>query len=639
MHRALLLIFLFVVIANSVLAQGTLSSKNKKAIELYRQADNYRVRGQYQEAASLLIKAIERDKSFDEAYFRLALVYKATRSYSKSSEVLLSGLEVTSDLRKRRAYYFELGENYLRLGNYDESLRWLNEYLAAESLNKSRIEQAERWKANAEYALANKPISTQLEAKPLSDSVNAFKMQYFPVLTANEQRLIFTRRMGVTDQYDEDLVISTRRADGTWSKPVSLSDQINSEYNEGTCTISADGRKLIFTSCMGRKGYGNCDLFVSEKVGDRWSIPVNLGAEVNSAAWESQPSLSADGRTLYFVSDRKGGVGNRDLYSSSLQDDGTWTKAKNLGDTINTPYDEISPFIHANGRALYFTSNGRPGYGGYDIYRAERNRGKWSEPTNLGAPVNTFEDQFSFFITADGERGYYAHEENFRKDGTKIYEVQIPESLREKYRGNVVMGKVSDQQTGKPLKATVELFDLSNQEMISRVTSDSVTGEYVTVLSDGAEFALYVNAEQYMFRSLNFDYQQRSEDAPVTIDIALEPVSSGAAVVLNNIFFDTDKYDLKDKSITELNKVVRFLNSNPSVVIEIGGHTDDVGNKDYNLQLSLRRANAVKEFLVSKGINPTRLLQKGYGDTRPIRPNNSDLDRSFNRRIEIRVIR
>ncbi|CAN5394549.1 hypothetical protein BH10BAC4_BH10BAC4_03520 [soil metagenome] len=377
------ILIILLLTALSLHAQPMLSTKNKKAIELYTEADNFRVRGQYKEALSLLDQAIDKDANFSEAYFRKALIYKSLRGYKKSNELYLKGLSLNVDQKKQKAYFFELGENYLLEGEYEKASQFLDRYLDAEIMNKAKIEQASMWKRNAQYALRNIKMASQFKPHELSDTVNAFAMQYFPVLTADEHELIFTRRSGGRDDDDEDLVVCRKDADGKWMKPVSVSANINSRFNEGTCSISADGRQLIFTSCVGRRGYGSCDLFESRKVGEEWTKPVNLGPEVNSPAWESQPSLSADGRMLFFVSDRRGGAGNKDIYLSYKLDENRWSRAENLGNQVNTPYEEISPFIHVNGRTLFFASNGKPGFGGCDIFRSERENGQCTESVNF----------------------------------------------------------------------------------------------------------------------------------------------------------------------------------------------------------------------------------------------------------------
>ena len=391
-----------------------LSTKSKKAAELYTLADNYRVRGQYTQALDLLHQALEKDKQFTEAYFRLGQTYKSLKQYSKAVQNFETGLTLVKDERGKRAFWYELGEGYFLLGKYDEAVTMLNQYLQSEVpsvQNKSRFDNAKKMVESADFAKQNKALAVQYQQRALSDTINCFALQYFPVLTADQQSLIYTRRLGNGNNDDEDIVISQKNELGRWAAPVSISTEINSELNEGTSTISADGRKLIFTSCVGRDGWGSCDLYESNKVGDRWSAPKNLGPNVNSPDWESQPSLSADGRTLYFVSDRRGGQGRRDIWISILDAKGTWSRARNLGKDVNTIYDEISPFIHVNNQTLYFATNGLTGYGGYDIFYLERgNDGKWSKTVNMGGPINNHEDQFSLFITADGEKAYYSHE-------------------------------------------------------------------------------------------------------------------------------------------------------------------------------------------------------------------------------------
>ena len=296
--------------------------------------------------------------------------------------------------------------------------------------------------------------------------------------TANIQSWTLTHSMFETSDKLETVERwrPAKDASGNFIVPVSISPAINTPENEGTCSVSADGRQIIFTSCRGRAGFGNCDLFESRKTGEVWSEPVNLGAGVNSSAWESQPSLSADGRLLYFVSDRKGGMGSRDLYRSEKGEDGRWKPAVNLGPSVNTRYEEISPFIHANGQTLFFATNGRPGFGGYDIFYSVRGDSTWQSPVNFGAPVNNHEDQFSLFITADGRRGYYSHEEENDQHSGKIFLFDVPASLNFGETSSSVRGVVSDKVSGRPVKARVELVELSTGNVVSLTASDSQIG-------------------------------------------------------------------------------------------------------------------------------------------------------------------
>lgn len=638
MNRTTGLILLtgFILLFIPACSQTVLSTKNKKAIEAYVEADNYRVREQYKEAIALLNEAIGRDKNFFEAYLRLGYCYKSLHDYAKAKENFEKGLSLTGEMRWKKVFWIELAENGMQRGDYKLVLAYTEQYLDNETLNKPRLDQVRLWKACAEFSLQNMKTDTGFTTKALSDTVNSFQLQYFPVLTADEQQLIFTRRITDRNEDDEDMVISTKDSQGRWTSPTSLSAAINTRFNEGTCTISADGRQLIFTSCIGMNG--NCDLFESRKTGDQWSVPRNIGAAINSPAWESQPSLSADGRMLYFVSNRKGGIGKGDLYVSMQHSPGIWTKAQNLGPTINTQYDEKSPFIHANSTTLFFASEGRPGFGGFDIYWSEWADSAWSKPVNFGYPINNHEDQFSVFITANGERGYYSHEEMKVRTTSKIYEFFVPEAYRVKNKSNAVKGIVRDKVTRQPLKATVELYNLQSNELVSLVSSDSVTGNYLIVLTQGADYGLYVNSDGYLFQSLNFDYEAKANLEPVIIDVFLEKASTGASVILNNIFFDLDKFDLREKSMTELDKIARFLQNNPKLHVEISGHTDDQGTDVYNQTLSQKRAKAVGEYLVTKGVTASRMKEVGYGSKKPIAPNDSEANRQSNRRIEFRII-
>ena len=627
----------------STIVHAQLSTKNKKAIEYYTQADNFRVRGQHQQAINLLQEAIKKDANFFEAYYRLGLVYMGRDNYREALVNYEKGLALTQDPIKQKVFWYDMGDAFFALGEYDKTFTLFTDFLKLEQSNRQKIEHAKQMLLNVAFAKQSSATAAKYKLRVLSDTVNHFALQYFPVLTADQQELIYTRRKGSDmNQHDEDIVISRKDEANHWTFPASISPNINSSLNEGTCTISADGRLLIFTSCVGRQGYGSCDLFESRKVGGEWTKPVNLGVQVNSADWESQPTLSADGRTLYFVSDRKGGLGLRDIWVTYKNEKGAWTKAKNLGKQINTVHDEISPFIHVNNKTLYFASNGLTGFGGYDIYYTEKDTAmSWSAPVNIGPPINNHEDQFSLFITADGKKGYYSHEETSASTGlsaSKIYEVEIPEESQVKFKSNYVKGIVRDKQTRAPLSANIELINLNTDRPESLVKSDSITGNYLIVLTQGADYALYVNKNEYLFTSQNFNYSEVKDFEPIILDIDLEKITKGSMVILNNIFFDVDKHDLKDKSKTELQKIISFLNENPATQIEISGHTDNTGSTQHNRDLSEKRAKAVYTYLVERGIKSTRLTSKGYASDHPVAPNDTEGGRQLNRRIEFKVL-
>ncbi|WP_017731384.1 OmpA family protein [Nafulsella turpanensis] len=635
----LLMLFSTSVLSLAQSRQQEYSVRSKKAIRLFEESENYFIRRQYGQAVQLLKESLGKEEDFLEAHLRLGAIYRAVGQYDEALAHLEQANQLADGAPNPQAL-FSLGELYWQLGKYEQAEKQMTQFLSLQPRQKALVSIAENIVADAAFALEQLKNPLPFKPEPLPAEVNEAALQYFPVLTVDQQNLIFTRRLTPGPQDDEDLVISRRDEQGNWQAPVSISSNINTEGNEGTSTISADGRTLIFTSCRGRNGYGSCDLFISYKTGNEWSEPKNLGPIINSAAWESQPALSADGRTLYFVSNRPGGVGQNDIYRSMQDETGNWEVVENLGKTVNTSFDEVSPFIHANGQTLYFGSNGRRGMGGYDLFVTEQEEEGWQEPRNLGYPINNHEDQVSLFVTADGEEGYYAYEEKGggANDRSLLYRFKIPEAVQVRNRSNYVSGKVYDAETKKPLGAAVTLFDIVDEQVVNKVSSDSVNGTYYIVLTEGSEYALYVNKPGYLFKSLAFNYGTNNTLEPIAIDVYLEPIRAGVSTTLNNIFFETDEYQLQPKSETELERVVQFLKENPKVAIEIAGHTDNVGNASYNQQLSEKRARAVYNFLVEAGISPSRLQAKGYGQSKPIAPNDTEENRQKNRRIEFRVL-
>ena len=616
-------------------AQGQvlLSSTNKKALDAYEKGNQFLKERNIEKAFGEFEEAIERDKLFAEPYFQLGRLYEQNRQFGNAIlnyEKAVNAQEKTSVTEIAAQ---QVGQLYLRKGEYQKALIFLEKGIAAVSPSnqkryRTRIE-------NCKFAI--KSISKPLIINPLElpKSVNKFQSQYFPVLTADRETLIYT---GNQDS-DENLYVASVKGN-VWTEPVSISEKINTKENEGTASISADGRTLVFTSCGGRKGFGSCDLFISYKQGDNWISPQNLGSNINSGEWESQPSLSADGRTLYFVSDRKGSLGKRDIWMSKLDSINTWTKAINLGNPVNTTEDDLSPFIHANGKTLFFASEGHVGMGGLDLYFTENQQNKWKTPENLGYPLNTFEDQVALFITADAKKAYYSlerdQEDKYRR--AKIVEIEVPESLQAKFKAtSFLKGIVYDAQTKQKLQADIELISLKNNELMGKISSDAQTGTYTSVLTSGGEYAVFVSKKGYFFKSLNFDFSDKIGLDKI-LDIPLEPIKKEAKEILNNIFFDTAKWNLKSESTVELDKLVALLKANPGLPIEISGHTDDVGKDADNLLLSQKRAKSVVDYLAQKGVNILKTKAEGYGKTRPYLPNSSDENRKLNRRIEVKFL-
>jgi len=620
--------------------QKPLGTESEKARKLYEESAFLLTARKFDQAIANLNKALERDPNFAEAHFRLARTYDVLRQEKEAVLHYEKSLALKPAFGPFVDANVTVGKYYLNRGEYGKAKGYFEKYLAQKPAKPTHLETATKGVATCDYAenALKSPLSYQ--AKPLSPTVNAFALQYFPVLTVDQQTLIFTARNLSGRDNDENIYVSFRQGED-WSAPASISPNINTAENEGTCSISADGRTLVFTSCQGRQSFGSCDLFVSYKIGNEWVEPINMGPKINTYSWESQPSLSADGRTLFFVSDRRGGYGRRDIWMSKLGEDGQWGAPTNLGNTVNTTDDDLSPFLHANGTTLFFSSQGHLGMGGYDLFFSEWKNGSWTTPENLGYPINTHEDQVSLFVTADGEKAYYSLEkaEGDRRVSAVLHEFQMPAALAQKYnRSDYLKGKVFDARTKQPLNARIEVYNIVTNQMESTVQSDRKSGEYVSVLTEGTEYALYINKEGYLFKSLSFDFSQKKAFEPMILDIYLEPIQSGAKEILKNIFFQTAKYELELKSQTELDKIVSFLNRNPDLTLEISGHTDDVGKDEDNMVLSKKRAQALFDYLIKAGIPKQRIRFQGYGETKPVAPNDTEANRQLNRRIELKVL-
>ncbi|TAF66913.1 MAG: hypothetical protein EAZ55_04385 [Cytophagales bacterium] len=636
-------ILLTFFIVNGIFAQNIYNSTNVQAIKLYEKGlEKYNAR-YYDEAKDLFSQALEKDANFAEAHFRLATIHEL---YKNEAKMLFHFEKAVQNAPTKKAFaraYPMLIYFTLLTADYDKTLQYCEQFIQLKPDDAAALQYAKKVKGDCLYAKEHINTVLPYNAIALPAPINQLYLQYFPALTADNQYLIFTGRKATNNPQrpsgDEDMYISQWN-NGQWSNPTSISNQINTAENEGTCSISADGRTIVFTSCNSTPdNLGKCDLYITRKIGDEWTKPVNIGAPINSVAWESQPSLSADGKTLYFVSNRPGGLGGKDIWVSYLGTDNRWTMPKNLGNVVNTVFDEVSPLIHVNGKTLFFSSNGHTGFGGYDIFSAERQANlSWTAPKNMGYPLNTHEDQVGLFITTDGTKGFYSVEkiENGTLKSSILYSFDLPPEMRPSVVSRYVKGKVYNAQTKEPLKADIDLYDLNNNIKQSSVSSDEKNGTYLIVLNEKTQYGLQVLKPGFAFKSLSF--QPDENNVATEIDIPLEPIVTGTVFRLENIFFEYGKYDLKETSKTELNELVTFMKANPNVRGEISGHTDNIGQAQANVTLSENRAKAVYDFLVAASIAPNRLEYKGYGDTKPDADNGTEEGRARNRRIEFKIL-
>lgn len=405
---------------------------------------------------------------------------------------------------------------------------------------------------------------------------------------------------------------------------------INTTLNEGAPTISADGRSLIFVACSdqsdnnyygdNRTGRGSCDLFFTKKIGSSWTNPVNLSGNINTFNWESQPSLSADGKTLYFIRrvSRRGEPNNTDIFVSNLLENGAWDTPTPLPKNINTAACEESVLIHPDGKTLYFASRGHIGMGGSDIYMTTKDtKGNWSKPVNLGYPINSTYDENSLLVSADGELAFFASDRKGGYGKLDIYSFVMPEQFRPT-KTLYFEGIVYDITTRKPLAGKFQLIDLETGKEVIYSEADKVNGEFVVSLPLNKEYALNVSYPGYTFFSQNFNMNNSQGLEAVHMDVPMVPISSDQPVLLANVFFDLAKSTLRKESFVELDKLTDFMVKNPTLKIEIGGHTDSRGDAKANLKLSSDRAKAVYDYIVAKGVDANRMAYAGYGSTKTV---------------------
>ncbi len=633
----------FAININAQKKPVTYSTSNEKAIKYYEESKKYFAQYKDKEAEDLIKKALEKDDNFIEAHAAYAQLLIEKKRYPEAIQHLKKAISINPDMYPIN--HFMLASVSMINGDYETAYQAYSKFLSYKHIHPEMKVIAEKEIKNAEFG--KNAIQHPVPFKPINigNAINSPNDEYFPSITADGETFIFTRKVG--DQ--EDFYISYK-VNGKWQAAVPLKE-INSYGNEGAPSISADGKMMFFASCINiegnygspdRKGYGSCDIFYSENINGKWSKPVNVGPPINTPHWETQPSFSSDGKTLYFIRGivTRGEIKQQDIYMSVLNENGKFTEPVKLDSNINTAGDEESVFIHPDNQTLYFSSNGHTGMGGLDIYMSKRQPdGTWGKAVNLGYPINTHNDENSLLVDPSGQIAYFASNRNGGLGGLDVYYFELPENIRPE-KITYVKGKVYDAITKQALISNLELYDLSSQTKIAQAFSDN-KGQFLLTLNSGKEYMIHVNQKGYLFYSDHFSLKnsEASFEHPFLLDIPLVPIDTGSITELKNVFFDVNKWDLKPESKAELDKLVAFLKQNPSIKIELSGHTDNSGDKKFNQTLSTNRAKAVYDYLIKEGgIIPSRLTYKGYADTKPKVPNDSPENKAKNRRTEFKII-
>ncbi len=608
---------------------------NKKAQDVYVKALMQLNDGEAKDAIPLLTKAIELDKNYEDAYLSLGGVYGEIKNYQKSVEYYENARNIDADYFK----FFNLSYsiNLAGLGRFNDALKAVNEFLSMPKLNEKSIKSANYRKQCYEFAVnyaATHPQTNYVFTPVnLGDNINSVKAEYYPSFTIDDSTFVFTRR---GEGIREDFMQSTLHANG-YSKAEVIKGDINNQPSKGAINISQDGEWLIFAGNFPGQGNGDFDLYISYNTPTGWSEPFNLGNHMNTEFWESSPSLSPDKNALYFSSNRPGGYGGRDLYVSYREANRKWSPAENMGATINSVGDELAPFIHADNQTLFYTSNGLPGYGGTDIYVLHKGpNNQWSKPENLGFPVNTIEDEGSLFVASDGVTAYFASDRADTRGALDLYKFELKPEMRPA-KTLYVKGYVTDAVTKKGIPSSVELSDDSTRQIVTNLQTDE-TGFYFITLPIGKNYTFTVNRKGYLFYSDVFELKEKPADSTYEKNIALQSIAVNASVTFKNVQFELNSYTLQPVSMIELDKLVQLMTDNPTIQVQLSGHTDNTGNAADNLKLSENRAKAAADYLISKGTDAKRLTWKGYGETKPVADNSGEEGRAKNRRTEFTII-
>jgi outer membrane protein OmpA-like peptidoglycan-associated protein len=623
--------------------QQQFSSNSKKAVRLFLNAvDLYSVR-EYDKALIALEKSIADDPAFTEAFLLKGDIFADEHRIEDAIDSYRQAVQSNPDFSPN--LYYILGGHELSIGLYEQARADYLKFLDYRDIPQQKKEKAVTSLYTCDFGIRAIRNPVPFEPLNLGDNINTVNDEYINALTSDDQRLYFTRKLpknentvNQANDYEEDFYVSVKK-DSSWNMAASLGPPVNTNGNEGAICISPDGQFVFFAACNRPDSYGSCDIYRSRKTGDHWSVPENLGPVVNSEAWDSQPTFSSDGKTLYFASKRPGGKGSSDIWKTQLLPGGDWSPPVNLGDSINTKDAEMAPFIHPDDMTLYFSSKGHQGMGGLDLFYSRKDEnGSWTKPVNMGYPINTYADEITLVVNASGDLAYISSDKLGGKGKQDIYSFRLYKEARP-VMATYFKGIVFDRETKKRLEAKFELIDLASGKVVVESRSDPVDGEFLVALPTNKDYALNVSKTGYLFYSDHFVLTGESSKArPFIRDVPLREISIGETVILKNIFFDTDKYELRPESRSEMEKLVSLLQSNSKIRIEISGHTDNAGTAAYNLVLSKNRAKAVYDYLIEHGISAGRLSYEGYGFTKPIDTNDTEQGRANNRRTEFRVV-
>jgi outer membrane protein OmpA-like peptidoglycan-associated protein len=644
-----MILFTLPVTLKAGLPKGT-EKKMNRATELY-------VNGNYKEALAVFLQVYKTDTSNSNLCYKIGACYLNTGANPKLAipflerATNLTALNVNEENQKERHAPFKayrlLGDAYHLNSDFDRAITVYKKYRQLVIGNRINSVNAKEITRKIEMCLTGKELRAnpvEVKIANMGAAINSPYADYSPRLTADQSTMIFTSRRpentgGKTYDgglYFEDIYVSKKKGN-EWITS-NIGAPINTVGNEAAIALSADGQEMLIY----KDDFGNGNIYSSHLDGANWTIPVKLNSNINSEFWEPCAVISADGNTMYFVSDRPGGHGGTDIYKSTKLPGGDWGRPSNLGPTINTPYDEYTPFIHPDGVTLYFSSKGHKTMGGYDVFYSRTlpsNNKVWLEPTNVGYPINSTGDDVFYAVSPDKQKAYYTSNRENGFGEKDNYTVSFPDRT-ESAPLSLLKGVVVDSSQA-PKSAVITITDNKTNKVEGVYKTNSKTGEYMFVLTPG-NYNISYEADGLLFYSDNKNVGSENNYNENKKDVSLTGLKTGSKVVLNNIFFDFDQSELKPFSKPELDKLYTFMKKNPNVVIEIAGYADSKGSDEYNRQLSLARAQSVIDYLHEKGIEKHRMVAKGKGEVSSLNTKSASTavatERTTDRRVEMRIL-
>lgn len=620
---------------------------NKKTKKNFDKAYNTYLKGDLREASELLREIIISEPEFATPYFLVGLIGTEKENVSTIEKFFPKVIELCPDYSHPLLYYY-LGLIDYSYERFDSCLKNFNTFkkLVQDDpyITDSLILEAENYIEWSEFITETK--SNPVNFKPYKiNNICTNEDEYLPFISLDKEKIFFTRRQYVKTNSESSFYekanvekkelfsIATLQGNGVYDKGFPLPEPFNEVFNEGGATLTADNRDLYYTVCQPKEDYLNCDIYHSQWLGEYWSDIKNLGNNINNlGTWESQPCISPDGKTLYFVSNRGGGYGGLDIWYSKKQKDGSWGRPTNAGSKINTPLNEKAPFFHPDGVSFYFSSTGWRGLGGYDLFYLRLDDNKMKRPVNLGYPINTEADEIGVYVTLGNEMAYFASNNIEGNSNWDIYEFELDNKYKP-LNAKLLKGNILDS-SNDGIGAELELTRISDKSQ-TNYDIDPLTGNFAVVVLEDESYILKAKKEGFAFESKLITKETIEKEKPIEMEI--KELKEGESYVIKDILFATNSYEITKESQQVIDAFIEYLNEYPKIRCTIEGHTDNIGMDSDNLILSENRAKAVTEYIIKSRIREDRIKFKGYGAKKPVADNSSEEGRAKNRRTVFKI--